>query len=53
MLDVACYCTQSRRIERALTDTYDRALRKLTGSYYTPPQVVEAMVDGGALPSVA
>ena len=26
MLDVACYCTQSRRIERALTDTYDRAL---------------------------
>lgn len=26
MLDVACYCTQSRRIARALTDTYDRAL---------------------------
>lgn len=25
-------------------DTYDRKLRKLTGSYYTPPQVVEAMV---------
>lgn len=26
MLDVACYCTQSRRVARALTDTYDRAL---------------------------
>lgn len=26
MLDVACYCTQSRRIARALTDTYDQAL---------------------------
>lgn len=26
MLDVACYCTQSRRIARALTDAYDRAL---------------------------
>ena len=25
-------------------DTYDRKLRKLTGSYYTPPQVVKAMV---------
>jgi DNA-binding MarR family transcriptional regulator len=26
MLDVPCYCTQSRRIARALTDTYDQAL---------------------------
>ena len=26
MLDVACYCTQSRRLSRALTDIYDRAL---------------------------
>ena len=26
MLDVACYCTQSRRIARALTDAYDLAL---------------------------
>ena len=26
MLDVACYCTQSRRIARALTDAYDQAL---------------------------
>ena len=26
MLDVACYCTQSRRIARALTDAYDEAL---------------------------
>ena len=26
MLDVACYCTQSRRVARALTDAYDRAL---------------------------
>ncbi|HXR55368.1 MAG TPA: MarR family winged helix-turn-helix transcriptional regulator [Casimicrobiaceae bacterium] len=26
MLDVACYCTQSRRIARALTDAYDDAL---------------------------
>jgi hypothetical protein len=25
-------------------DVYDRRLRKLTGSYYTPPQVVQAMV---------
>lgn len=25
-------------------DVYDRALRKLTGSYYTPPEVVSAMV---------
>ena len=25
-------------------ETYDNRLRKLTGSYYTPPQVVEAMV---------
>ena len=25
-------------------ETYDNKLRKLTGSYYTPPQVVEAMV---------
>jgi len=25
-------------------DTYDRKLRKLTGSYYTPPEVVKAMV---------
>lgn len=25
-------------------ETYDDKLRKLTGSYYTPPQVVEAMV---------
>lgn len=26
MLEVACYCTQSRRIARALTDAYDQAL---------------------------
>lgn len=26
MLDVACFCTQSRRVARALTDAYDRAL---------------------------
>ncbi len=26
MLDVACYCTQSRRMARVLTDAYDRAL---------------------------
>jgi DNA-binding MarR family transcriptional regulator len=26
MFDVACYCTQSRRIARALTDAYDQAL---------------------------
>lgn len=26
MIEVACYCTMSRRIARALTDTYDRAL---------------------------
>ena len=26
MLDVACYCTQSRRLARALTDAYDQAL---------------------------
>lgn len=26
MLDVACYCTLSRRAARALTDVYDRAL---------------------------
>ncbi len=26
-------------------ETYDNALRKQTGSYYTPPQVVEAMVS--------
>lgn len=26
MLDVACLCTQSRRVARALTDAYDRAL---------------------------
>lgn len=25
-------------------DVYDRRLRKLTGSYYTPPEVVQAMV---------
>ena len=25
-------------------EVYDRALRKLTGSYYTPPEVVETMV---------
>ena len=25
-------------------EVYDNALRKLTGSYYTPPEVVEAMV---------
>lgn len=26
MLDVACYCTQGRRLARALTDAYDDAL---------------------------
>lgn len=26
MLEVACYCTQSRRIARALTESYDQAL---------------------------
>ena len=28
----------------AFLEVYDNALRKLTGSYYTPPEVVEAMV---------
>lgn len=27
MFDVACYCTQSRRLSRSLTEAYDRALR--------------------------
>lgn len=27
MFDVACYCTQSRRLSRALTDTYNTALK--------------------------
>lgn len=26
MLDVACYCTQSRRLSRSLTEVYDKAL---------------------------
>lgn len=27
MIDVDCYCTQSRRLSRSLTEAYDRALR--------------------------
>ena len=26
-------------------EVYDNRLRKLTGSYYTPPEVVDAMVN--------
>ena len=29
---------------RAFPGVYDHTLRKLTGSYYTPPEIVTAMV---------
>ena len=51
VLDVVDWATISRGDEDAwlyfyeyFLETYDNALRKMTGSYYTPPEVVSAMV---------
>ena len=54
MLDVVNWHTISKDKPEAwlyfyedFLEVYDNDLRKLTGSYYTPPEVVAAMVETG------